>query len=116
MYTIPHKMSKLVLIHFNSTCEHCQEEARSILTSASSFNNASLIFISTESLTDINTFESQWHLMQLKNIAVVKMNAEDLYHSFGVIAVPSIYIYNEDKKLVKEFRGETKVEAILKYL
>jgi len=49
-------------------------------------------------------------------VQVLKMNADDLYNYFGSVSTPHIYIYNNERRLVKEFEGETKTSAILKYL
>lgn len=35
---------------------------------------------------------------------------------FGKSGVPASFIYDKNGKLVKQFKGEVKVEALLKYL
>ncbi|WP_333821215.1 hypothetical protein [Ohtaekwangia sp.] len=115
-YQVPDNGRMLLLIHFNSTCDHCQEEVKSMASHAAAFAHASIVFISSEPLYLIKQFKSQWALAQYKNIDVVKMNAEDLYNTFGSISFPCIYIYDADRRLVKVFKGETKAEALLQYL
>ncbi len=39
-----------------------------------------------------------------------------LFFTLIILSIPHIFIYGSDKKLRKEFKGETKAEAILKYL
>jgi hypothetical protein len=51
-----------------------------------------------------------------QNIKFLKINRDNVFENFGPLSTPHILIYNEDSKLVKEFKGETKIEAILQYL
>jgi thioredoxin-related protein len=106
----------VAIVYFNSSCEHCQLEAEMIRNDISLFSNVKLIFISTETLKDIRNFAVKYQLGNLSNVQVLKMNADDLYNYFGSVSTPHIYIYNNERRLVKEFEGETKTSAILKYL
>lgn len=106
----------LVLIHFNSGCEHCQYEASSIKASVEQFNSVHLIFFSSESITLIRQFSDHYGLNEYSNIHFTKINATDAAATLGTLAVPHIFVYGADRKLINEFRGETKPEAILKHL
>lgn len=106
----------IVMIYFNSGCEHCQYEASSIKASIEQFNSAHLIFFSSEPITLIQQFSDHYGLNEYSNIHFTKINATDVAATLGTLAIPHVFIYGADRKLVKEFRGETKPEAILKYL
>ena len=54
--------------------------------------------------------------VDLANIHFAKINQADAYNTFGSLAVPQIFIYGADGVLIKEFKGETKMEAVLQYL
>ncbi|MFM7853102.1 MAG: hypothetical protein ACKO96_14580 [Flammeovirgaceae bacterium] len=45
-----------------------------------------------------------------------KINTEVVFDTFGSVSIPHIFIYDNEHKLIKEFKGETKMEAILQYL
>lgn len=105
-----------VIIFVNSGCEHCQYEAKSIKQEISAFDGINILFISEESREKILAFSQENKLQNNKRIWWLKVNREDVYHTFGDHSVPHIWIYNKDGKLVKEFRGETKAEAILEWL
>ncbi len=108
--------SNVVLIFFNPECEHCQYEARGIKENVNDFKNTELIFISSESIAAIQRFASQYNLENYPFVHFTKINREEIFDTFGTLSVPHIFIYDKDHKLIKEFKGETKVEAILKYL
>ncbi|HRJ31408.1 MAG TPA: redoxin domain-containing protein [Cyclobacteriaceae bacterium] len=109
-------LEPVVLIHFNSGCDHCQYEAAAIKASINKFKGAQLVFFSTEPITVIRQFSEQHGLSEYVNIHLTKINAADVTATLGTLAVPHLFIYGADRKLLKEFRGETKPEAILKYL
>ncbi len=108
------KATPVVLVIFNSTCEHCQYELSQIKNNMSNFNNLELVFLSSESISVIKRvallFESA------PNVSFVKINPEHLYDSFGTVRFPTIFIYNSVGTLVKEFKGEVKIDAILEYV
>lgn len=103
----------VAVIIFNSTCQHCQYELAQIKAAINSFNNIELVFLSSEPILAIKKvallFESH------RNVNFIKINPEDVYDNFGTVRYPTILIYGTNGKLIKEFKGETKVEAILRY-
>jgi hypothetical protein len=39
-----------------------------------------------------------------------------VFENYGSLSVPHLFLYGADRKLIKEFKGETKIEAILQYV
>lgn len=103
----------VVFILYNSTCEHCQYELSQINAEINSFNNIELVFLSSEPIPAIK--QSALPFEGNRNVNFVKINPEDVFANFGTVRYPTILIYGTNSKLIKEFKGETKVEAILKY-
>ena len=114
-YTLP-SFSSTCLIHFNSGCEHCQYELREIKKNLAAFSNTQVVLMSSENIAVIKKASIDFGLDSLPNIHFTKINAEHVFDTFGSISIPHIFIYGKDRKLIKEFKGETKMEAILKYL
>ncbi|WP_460908117.1 hypothetical protein [Spirosoma areae] len=44
------------------------------------------------------------------------LTREESYRAFGPTSVPHIFIYGPDRQLRKEYKGETKIDALLQYL
>ncbi len=105
-----------VILFFNSECGHCQNEATAIQERLEDFSNANLLFVSDEEATQIEEFSKTYKLDNKLNIWWLKMRPADVYNTFGNIGVPHIWVYNKENKLVKEFKGETKVEVLLEWL
>ncbi len=105
-----------VLIAFNPDCEHCQQEAIDVYEHRSDLKNVYLFFVANSKSKDISDFAEKFKLKNLKNVNLVKDTKNILADSFGVKSIPTIFIYNKDNQLIKRFDGETKIDAILKYV
>lgn len=106
----------LLLVYFNSECEHCQYEVQEICRNADGFQNKQVVLVSSEDEEAIHKFSEEYELSAYPFIKVAKTEAEQFYKTFGTTSTPSVFIYNKDRKLVKDFKGEVKIETLLKYL
>jgi thiol-disulfide isomerase/thioredoxin len=104
-----------LLLFFNPSCEHCQYEASEISKHLLAFENTNLVFISWESLQDIRVFRKQYFEGRHKPHCY-KVELSVLSKTFGSLSVPCIYIYDSNKKLVKQYKGETKIELLMEHL
>ncbi len=114
-YELP-KTTSTVVILFNTTCDHCQYEATEIKKSITSFSQSSILMVSSEPIKTIKAFSKDYGLSNEESVTFAKINRDDVFETFGSVSIPHIFIYGKDRKLIKEFKGETKIEAILKYL
>lgn len=105
-----------IFIYFNPTCEHCQYEAQELEKQKEKFKNTQVLMFSTEKMDLLKDFAQEYKLDKIQNFKILRADYKALDQSFSVSTVPTILIYNKKQKLVKKFVGETKIEAILKYL
>jgi len=104
------------IIYFNSECEHCQYEIKAIKENIEQFANSNIVMVSGESREAILAFAKEYELSEYSNIHVLEDKDDTFFSTFGSNMVPSIFIYGKNKMLIKHFKGETKISAILKYL
>lgn len=102
-----------VLILFNTDCDHCQREAKSIQENLASFKDYTLLFISSDLEQNIQQFSKDYKLENLPNVRFGKAEGQDVYMNFGSIPTPSIYVYSKERRFIKSFMGETPVEQII---
>jgi peroxiredoxin len=107
---------KLILIYFNTSCEHCQYEAESIKLHIKQFEETNIVMMSSEPLSHISAFSRSKGLDKFTNVTFTKIRSEDLSTTCGTLAIPHIFIYGADGILRKEFKGETKADVIANYL
>ena len=104
----------LVLVYFHPDCEHCQYEAQEIGQNAATFSNCQLVMIThDDSLQRVKNFCENNHLWEVDNIEVLIDNADQFKTVFGKAVIPSVYIYGTDRKLKKQYLGETRIDLIL---
>lgn len=106
---------KVMLIFFNPDCDHCQNEAKAIAENKRSFEDYNLYFISSDSVKNIEKFSVDYNLRE-PNYHFAFVEGIKVYDAMGPLtSVPAIFVYN-DRKKIKEFLGETKIEELKKYL
>ncbi len=104
-----------LIVYFNPDCEFCQHEAKQLSANIQKFQNDQILMISYVKIDKILKFRKNYHL-QGKNVTFLKDSNDQFIDDFGEASIPSIFIYNKDRQLTHHFIGETKMEAILKYL
>lgn len=102
-----------VIIYFNSDCHHCIYEIESIINHIDSFKNTSIILVSDQPFEKLRQFSSQYKLGDYSRIKLLYTNCHDFISAFGTATVPTTYIYDENNRLLRLFKGEAGVEAIL---
>ena len=105
-----------LIINFHPECEHCTYEAEIISKQASDFEQYQLLFISYADTQQIKTFANKHQLTGYRNITFLEDKDMVFDDISGKSGVPTSFIYDKNGKLVKQFLGEVKVEALLKYL
>jgi thiol-disulfide isomerase/thioredoxin len=107
---------KSILIFYFPDCDHCQREAADISKHLTAFKNYHVWFIAVVSFPEIQKFAIDYKLVGYNYVHFVRTEPKDITDNYGGIQTPSLYIYSKEKKLVKAFNGETKVEEMIKFL
>jgi len=106
----------IIMIYFNSDCEHCQSEAIEIVKNQEKFINTQILMLSSESLSKIKIFATKYKVLGIKSLQIAQISSKIAVENLGFKAIPHILIYDAKGNLQKQFVGETKIEVILKYL
>jgi peroxiredoxin len=107
---------KVIIIIYFPDCDHCEREATEIRNNIKAFDSYDLWFLSTAEFPDIQKFSVDYKFADQANVHFAKIQPKDVYGNFGAIPTPSVYIYSESKKLIREIKGETPIANILMYL
>jgi thiol-disulfide isomerase/thioredoxin len=108
--------AKSIFVFYFPDCDHCQREAADFSKHLAAFKNYHIWFIAVVPFPEIKQFAIDYKLIGYDNVHFVRTEPKDITDNYGGISTPSVYIYSKDKKLVKAFNGETKVEEIIKFL
>ena len=105
-----------VFIAFHPECEHCQYEAKSLNERHNDLKKAQIIMFTSAKDSLVQVFAHSFGLDTIDNIKVISDEKNEMRTAFGVKAIPTIFIYDAKRKLVKQYNGETKVDAVIKAL
>jgi peroxiredoxin len=104
------------IFYYNAECDHCQYEATEIKKHIEAFKNIQVIMVSTNTPKETLQFINHYQLKDYAFITWLYDKDYVFYKWFGRSVTPSVYIYDEQHKLQKEYTGEVKIAAVLKYL
>lgn len=105
-----------VLIYFNSTCEICQMELKSIGERISEFDDAQILLVSSQEKPELEEFYNSHSLKNSPNVSWLMDEEMDVAAHYGVRSVPAIFCYDAKGKLQGKFQGPVKVDLILQKL
>jgi thiol-disulfide isomerase/thioredoxin len=103
----------LVLLFFNTTCEHCQSFAREMLKKKEQLKGFDLVMASSESLFLIKRFRNEYSLFELKNLVIGQdVNAAGI-RIFHYESYPFCSIYNSQHKFIRSFEREFTIADVI---
>ncbi len=105
-----------VIISFMPTCHFCQYEAKAVEEHSAAFEQVNLLMVTSAPEAEAIQFAEEYKLKDDPNVVILTDEFQQFQTTFGTSAVPSVFIYDKQQKLVKHFAGETKMEAIFKYI
>ena len=107
---------KVLLIVYSSECPFCMEEIDEILGDHFKFANTSIVMTTMERRQSILHLSEQYSASDIPNLTLTYSDDPETINWMANFKVPSIFIYDEDHKLVKFFEGKTSVSKILEYI
>lgn len=108
----------LVVFYFDPDCDHCNQQAQWISERINEFNGTVMLWVSWGEPEAIRQFADQ-HFPDYErrpNLIFTKDTKYQFDNWFGYSEVPSIYIYGRKGHRVAEFKTETPVDDLLRYL
>jgi len=105
-----------IFIYFNSECDFCQHEAKSISQNLNKFKTVQFIFVSTEAINTIKQFSEKHKLNNQPNITFLYDKAFHFTNLFNAQSIPYILIYNQNNELIKKQNGQLNANGILRVI
>lgn len=105
-----------VLIYFNSTCEICQMELKSIAERSSEFDGAQILLVSSQEKVELEEFSNSHALKNSPNVYWLMDDQMEVAAHYGIRSVPALFSYDKEGKLQGKFQGPVKVDLILEKL
>lgn len=105
-----------VFIYFNSECGFCQYEVAEIKKNIESLRDIQFLFVSEEKPELIEKFLLKNKLEGCNNITFLYDREFGFTTVFDTMTIPTIVIYDKNKKLVKKVKGQVKANKLINLL
>jgi thioredoxin-related protein len=112
---IPQGKSTL-LIYFSPDCEHCQAQTESLLANIRALKDIQIYFLTAASISELKAFSQTYHLDHYSNITTANDYQYAFFRIFKVTGFPYVVIYDNNRQLVKLYKGETDIHRIVNAL
>ena len=107
----------ILVMMFNPTCDHCQEETTILEKNIEHFKDTKLLLVAAPSMIDyLEFYNNVTRYSKYPEITVGVDSAGFIDKTFNYTALPQINIYDKDRKLVKIFSGVVQFDALEPYI
>lgn len=109
---LPANKSVLLML-FNPSCSHCQEETKQIIQHIDKFSNIHIVMSTPMPLDSMLSFREKYKLANYKNITVTQDNKVMMPTYFMISNLPFLAFYNRKKELIDTHEGSMSIEKVL---
>jgi len=107
----------LIIMLFNPTCGHCEEQTELFEKNIGLFKNTQLLLVAAPLMGPyLNNFAQKFHLNEYPQILMGLDYDNLISKSFLYYALPQLCIYNKDKKLVRMISGGAPLDSLRQYI
>jgi peroxiredoxin len=105
---------RTVILLVHSQCGHCGYELDEIERKISDISDLHLYVLSTEQNFFAAGFLKRFPKLRASaSVSIGVVDRASFRRAFGVLVTPALFVFNERGRLVKSFRGETKIDAFI---
>ena len=106
-----------VIVLFNSQCEHCLYELDAFEHRLSEVDGTRLYFLTSEAALPSAVIAKRWPaLLTSRLVSWGTVRAQDVRGELRTAVIPAVFVFDEKGRLVKQFRGETKFDLLVRAL
>lgn len=106
----------IVLLFFSTDCIYCQHQVKNVLQNINSLIDIQFVFITVSPFDQLKSFFRDYHLNNYQNIVVGRDYNIFCPRYYKISAVPYLAIYDKDRKLIKTFNRDVKIDTVIKLL
>ena len=109
------KNKKIVIVFFDVTCDHCQNELKAISEKFDHFKKAEFYLVSMDNVAAIHSFMKKFapKMNGRVNVTLLRDLNRQFIVRFRPVQFPATYVYGPNLKLIKYFGQNSKVADIM---
>lgn len=108
----------LLVMLFNPTCEHCEEQTELFKKNIFLFKNTKLVMMAgANMLPYLEYFENNHNVSQYPGTIMVGVDSSSFIEkAFMYQTLPQINVYDKDRSLVRIFNGNVPIDSLRQYI
>lgn len=107
----------LMVVLFNPTCDHCEDQARLLKENIGLFKKSHLLFMAAPGMLPyIPYFVNNTRTEDVEKIEIGVDSADFIKNTFLYESLPQINIYDSERKLQKIFTGFTPLDSLKSFI
>jgi len=107
----------LIIMLFNPTCEHCEQQAKIFQQHLSWFKDTELLLMAAEHMGPyLGYFVSNTGSDKYPSLQIGLDSSNFIKNTFRYESLPQINVYDKQRKLVKVFTGITPIDSLKPYI
>lgn len=112
---IPDSENLILVIFFNTACDHCVQQAEEISRSNLDFQSLRIFWVSNEEMKMIQAFSKTHQLIPSKHHIFLQDTEGYMFTEFKIRTTPTILLYSQNGSLKTSFEGFSPVNEILRF-
>jgi hypothetical protein len=110
--------ANLMVMMFNPTCGHCEDQTERFKKDIGKFRNTRLILLANQQMKQyLPNFIANHETVKYADKMYVGYDSTDfIKKTFLYQALPQINIYNADRKLIRTFSGNVSMDTLAQYI
>jgi peroxiredoxin len=106
---------KIVIVFFDVSCDHCQNELKAISARIDDFKNNEFYLVSMDNAASIQAFMKKFapKMNGRFNVTLLRDLNRQFIMRFRPIQFPATYVYDSKQRLIKYFGQNSKVADII---
>ena len=101
-----------MLMFFDPDCDHCQLATKKITEKIDLLKDVQIIMVSIYDFGKMKKFYKDYKIAKYPNITMARDGIYDLVRFYNIGALPDVYVYDKNGKLLNHFKKDIPVEEI----
>lgn len=107
------KNKPTMLVFFDPDCDHCQLATKNITAKINKLQDVQIVMVSIYDFAKMTKFYKDYKIAKYPNITLARDGIYDLVRFYNVSAIPDVYVYDKDGKLLNHFKKEIPIDEII---
>ena len=119
MYTYKHldNGANIMVMMFNPTCGHCEDETEMLIRNKEMFKKTKLVLLANQNMMAYLPDFIRNHNIRDNSFITLGVDSTDfIKETFLYQALPQINIYSADRKLLRTYTGSVSIDSLAQYI